>query len=133
MTQRLRAIFASTLAAMLTSSVPRVMHRNLPTAASGVTSMVALLVAHTLGRARRGRRCRPLGGCCAARRWHNATPGGPRAACGGPSPVFGFCGVRPVVWCTNGAARQALTARAMLVLAGRGSGSVRDRPAARPH
>ena len=41
--------------------------------------------------------------------------------------------MRPIAWRTNDAALQALTARAMLVLAARGSGSVRDRPAARPH
>ena len=122
MAWRLCAISASTSAGMLASFVLRMMHGTLPTVASGVTSVVTLLVAHTLGRARRGRRRMRLGGCCAARRWHGATPGGPRAACGGPSSVFGFGGVRPVVLRTNDAARQALTARAMLVLAGRASG-----------
>ena len=87
--QRLRAIFASTSAGMLDSFVPRTMHRALPTAVSRVTGVVTLLVAHTMGRARSGRRRGRLGGCCAARRWHNDTPGGPRAACGGPSSVFG--------------------------------------------
>ena len=58
---------------------------------------------------------------------------GPAPPAGGPSPVFGFGGVRPVAWRTNGAARQALTARAMLVLVDRGPGSVRDRAAARPY
>ena len=48
--QRLRAIFASTSAGML-DSIPRTMHRALPTAVSGVSSVVALLVARTLGRA----------------------------------------------------------------------------------
>ena len=46
-TQRLRAIFASTSAGMLNSFVPRTMHRALPTAVSGVFSMVMLLVART--------------------------------------------------------------------------------------
>ena len=41
--------------------------------------------------------------------------------------------MRPVAWRANGAARQALTARAMLVFADRGPGPVRDRPTARPH
>ena len=49
----------------------------------------------------------------------------------GPSSVFGSGDVRPVSWRPNDAARQALTARAMLVLADRGSGSVCDRAAAR--
>ena len=40
------------------------------------------------------------------------------------------CGV---AWCTNDAACQVLTARAMLVLADCGPGPVRDRPAAHPH
>ena len=39
--------------------------------------------------------------------------------------------VRPVAWHANGATRQALTARAMLVLVDRGPGSVGDRAAAR--
>ena len=133
MAWRLRAVFASTSAGMLASFVPRMMHMTLPTAASRVSSMVALLVVRTLGRARHGRRRRRLGSRCAAHGWHDAALGGPRAACGGPSPVFGIGDAWPVVWRTNNATRQALTARAMLVLAGRGSGSVRDRPAARPH
>ena len=58
---------------------------------------------------------------------------GPAPPAGGPGSVFGSGGVRPVVSRTNDAARQALTAGAMLVLAGRGSGSVRDQPAASPH
>ena len=131
--QRLRAIFASTSAGMLASFVPQMMHRALPTAVPRVTGVVTLLVAHTMGRARSGRRRGRLGGCCAARGWHNDTPGGPRAACGGPSSVFGSGDVRPVVWRANDAARQALTARAMLVLADRGPGPVRDRSTARPH
>ena len=51
---------------------------------------------------------------------------------GGASSVFGFGDMRPVVLHMNDAARQALTARAMLVFAGRASGYVRDRPTARP-
>ena len=133
MTQRLHAIFASTSAGMLDSFIPRTTHRALPTAVSGVSSAVELLVARTLGRARCGRQRGRLGGCCAARGWHNDTLGGPRATCGGPGSVFGFGGVRPVVSRTNDAARQALATRAMLVLAGHASGSVRDRSAARPH
>ena len=131
--QRLRAIFASASASVLNPFILRMTHRALPTAVPRVTSVVTLLVAHTMGRARGGRRCGRLGGRCAARRWHNDTPGGPRAACGGPSSVFGFGGVRPVVSRTNDAARQALTARAMWVFAGRASASVRDRPTTRPH
>ena len=95
-TQQLRAIFTSTSAGMLNSFVLRTMHRALPTAVSGVFSVVTLLVARTLGRARCGRRRGRLRGCCAARGWHNDTPGGPRAACGGPSSVFGLGSVRPV-------------------------------------
>ena len=133
MTQRRRAIFASTSAGMLNSFIPRTTHRALPTAVSRVTGMMTMLVAHTRGRAHSGRRRGHLGGCCAARGRHNDTPGGPRAVCGGPNPVFGLGGVRPVAWRTNGAARQALTARAMLVLADRGSGPVRDRSTARLH
>ena len=132
-TQWLHAIFVSTSTGMLNSFVPRTTHRALPTAVPRVTGVVTLLVAHTMGRSRCGRRAGHPGGRCAARGWHNDIPGGPRAACGGPSSVFGSGDVRPVVWRANDAARQALTARAMLVLAGRGSGSVRDRPAARPH
>ena len=133
MTQRLCAIFASTSACVLNPFISRMTHRALPMAMSGVSSVVALLVACTLGRARCGRRRGRLGGCCAARGWHNDTPGGPRAARGGPSPIFRLGDVRPVAWRANGTARQALTARAMLVLADRGSGSVRDRAAARPY
>ena len=133
MAQRLRAIFASTSAGMLVSFVPQMMHRTLPTVASGVSSMVALLIARTLGRARRGRRRRRLGSRRTADGWHDAVLGGPRAACGGPSRVFRFGGVRLIVRRTNDAARQALTARAMLVLANRGPGPVRDRSTARPH
>ena len=133
MAQRLRAIFASASASMLDSFVPQTMHMALSTVVSGVSSVVALLVAHILGRARCGRRRRRLGGCCAARGWHSDTPGGPRAACVGPSSVFGFDGVRSVAWRTNDASCHAMTARAMLVLANCGSGPVRDRPAARPH
>ena len=116
---------------MLASFVPQMMHMTLPTVAPGVSCVMALLVARTLVRARCGRRRRRLGSLRATRRWHDAAPGGPRAACGAPRPVFGFGDARPVVWRMNDAARQALTTRAMLVLAGRGSGSVRDRPAAR--
>ena len=64
---------------------------------------------------------------------YSAAPGGPRAACRGPSPVLGPSGMRIVVWRMNDAARQALTGGAMLMLAGHGSGSVHDRPAARPY
>ena len=116
-TQRLRAIFASTSAGMLNSFIPWTTHRALPTAVPRVTNVVTLLGVHTMGRARGGRRCERLGGRCAARRWHNDTPGGPRAASGGPSSVFGSGGVRPIVWGANDAARQALTAWAMLVFA----------------
>ena len=49
------------------------------------------------------------------------------------TPGAGFRGVWPVALRTNDAAGQALTARVMLVLAGRASGSVLDRPAARTH
>ena len=52
---------------------------------------------------------------------------------GGADSVFGFGGVHPVVSRTNDAARQALTATAMWVFAGRASASVRDRPTTRPH
>ena len=65
--------------------------------------------------------------------WGPATWRSSRTACGGPTPIFEFGGVRPIAWRMNGAARQALTARAMLVLADRGPGSVRDRAAARPY
>ena len=85
-TQRLRAIFASTSAGMLNSFVPRTTHRALPMAVSRVTGVVTLLVAHTMGRVRSGRRRGHLGGCCAACGWHNDTPRGPCAACGGPAP-----------------------------------------------
>ena len=57
---------------------------------------------------------------------------GPAPPVGGGS-VNGFGGVRPVVSRTNDTARQALTARAMWVFAGRTSASVRDRPATCPH
>ena len=133
MAQWLCAIFASTSAGMLASFVSQMMRMTLPTAVSGVSSVVALLVARTLGRAHCGRRRGRLGGCYAARGWHNDIPGGPRAACRGPSPVLGFGDARPIVWRTNDAARQALTARAMRVFAGRASASVRDCPATRLH
>ena len=48
MAWRLCAIAASTSAGMLASFVPRITHMTLPTVASRVTSMVALLVTHTL-------------------------------------------------------------------------------------
>ena len=131
--QRLRAIFASTSVGMLHYFVSRTVHRALPTAVSRVTGVATLLVADTMGRARRGRRHGRLGGCCAApwvaQRHSWRAPRHLR----GPNSIFGSGGVRPIACRTNDAARQALTARAMLVLAGRGSGSVRDRPAARPH
>ena len=133
MAQRLRAIFASTSAGMLASFVPQMMHRTLPTAASGVSSVVALLIAHTLGGARCGRRGGRLGGRRAARGWHGDAPGGPRAACGGPNSVSGFCGMWPVVSRTDDAARQALAAKAVWVFASRASASVRDRPTTRLH
>ena len=104
---------------MLASLVPQMMRRTLPTVVSGVTGVVTLLVAHTLGRARCGHWGGRLGGRRAARRWHNDIPGGPHAACGGPSSVFVSGDVRPVVWHANDAARQALTARGMLVFAAR--------------
>ena len=56
----------------------------------------------------------------------------PPAGGGGASTVFGSGDVRPVVWRANDAARQALTAMAMLVLVDRGPGPVRDQAAARP-
>ena len=133
MAQWLRAIFASTSASVLNPFILRMTHRALPTAVPSVTNVVTLLGAHTMGRARGGRRCGHLGGRCAARRWHNDTPGGPRAACGGPYSVFGSGDVRPVVWHANDAARQALTTKAMLVLPDRGPGPVCDRSTARPH
>ena len=133
MTQRLRAIFTSASPSVLNPFILRAMHMALPTAVPRVTNVVTLLGAHTMGRARSGRRCGRLGGRCAARRWHNDTPGGPRAACGGPSSVFRSGDVWPVVWCMNDATRQALTTRAMLVLVDRSPGPVRDRSTARPH
>ena len=133
MTQRLRAIFASTSAGMLNSFIPRTMHMALPTTVSGVTGVVMLLAAHTVGRACSGRRRGRPGGCCATRRGHSDRPGGPRVACGGPSPVFGSGDVWPVVRHAYDAARQALTARVVLLLADRGPGPVRDRRTARPH
>ena len=122
MIQRLCAIFASTSADTLNSFILRTTHMALPTAVPRVTGVVTLLVAHTMGRARSGRRRGRLGGRRAAWGWHDDTPGGPHAACGGPSSVFGSGDVRPVVWRANNAARQALNARAMLVLADRGPG-----------
>ena len=59
--------------------------------------------------------------------------GGTTTLLEGGSSVFGFGGTRPVVWRANDAPRQALTAWAMLVLADRGPGPVRDRSTARPH
>ena len=100
----------------------------LPTAVPRVTNVVTLLGAHTMGRTRGGHRCRCPGGRRAARSRHSDALGGPRAAYGGPSSVFGFGGVWPVVSRTNDAARQAPTAWAMLVLAGRGSGPACDGP-----
>ena len=132
-TQRLRAIFASASTGVLNPFILRTTHRALPTAVPRVTGVVMLLVAHTMGRAHSGRRRGCLGGRCAAWGWHNDTPGGPCATCGGPSSVFGSGDERPVVWRANDAARQALTARAMLVLADRGPGPVRDWFTARPH
>ena len=133
MIQRLRAIFASTSAGMLNSFILWTTHRALPTAVPRVTGVVTLLCAHTMESARNGRRCGRLGGRCAARRWHNDTPGGPRAACGGSGSVFGSGDVWPVVWRVNDGTRRALTAWAMLVLADRGLGPVRDRSTGRPH
>ena len=89
MAQRLPAIFASTSAGMLDSFVPWTMHGALPTAVSRVTGVVTLLVTHTMGRARCGRRGGHLGGCRAAHGWYGGDPGGPRAAYGGPNSVFG--------------------------------------------
>ena len=100
----------------------------LPTAASRVTGVVTLLVAHNLGRAHCGRRSGRLGGRCAARGWYGDAPGGSRTVCGGPSSVSGFRSVWPVALHTNDATRQALTARAMLVLTARASGSVATGP-----
>ena len=104
-TLRVPAIFASTSASMLNSFVPRTTHRALPTAVPRGNGVVTLRVAHTMGRARSGRRCGRPGGRGTARRWHNDTHEGPRAACGGSSSVFGSGDVRPVVWRANDAAR----------------------------
>ena len=85
-TQRLRAIFASTSAGMLTYFVPQMTHMTLPMVVSRVTGVVTLLVAHNLGRARRGRRCRRLGSRRAARGWNDAALEGPAPPAGGPAP-----------------------------------------------
>ena len=106
---------------MLASFVLRVMHVTLPTAVPGVPSMVALLVARTLARARRERRRRRLGGRRATHRWHGAALGGPRATCWGPAPslYLAVCGpssgarTMPLprlwlperCWCSRAAAR----------------------------
>ena len=58
---------------------------------------------------------------------------GPAPPAGGGSFVFGSGDMRSVLWRANEAARQALTARAMLVLTDRGLDPVRDRSTARPH
>ena len=105
MAWRLSAIFANVSACMPTFYVPRMKRRTLPMVAPRVTSVVTLLITHNLGRAHHGRRRRCLGGRRAASRWHDATLGGPHVACGGPSSIFGFGGMRPVVLCTNNAAR----------------------------
>ena len=104
MAPRPRAIFASTSAGMLASFVPQMMLMTLPTAASGVSSVVALLVARTLGRAHHGRWRSHLGSRRTAHGRHDAALGGPRAACGGPGSVFGLGGARLVVLCTDAAA-----------------------------
>src|SRR4051812_16330516 len=91
MAQRLCAIFASASVCMLDSFVPRTMHRALPTAVSGVSSVVVLLVARTLGRARCGRR-RRRGRPWVAQRHSWMAPRRLR----GPSSAFGFGGVRSV-------------------------------------
>ena len=90
MAQRPRAIFASTSAGMLNSFIPRTTHRALPTAVSRVTGVVTLLDAHTMGRARCGRRGGRLGGRRATRRGYSDAAGGlalslDLAACGSSS------------------------------------------------
>ena len=143
MTQRLRAIFASILAGILNSFVLRTTQRALPTAVSGVSSVVALLVARTLGRGRCGHRRRRLGGCCAARRWHSDTPRGPGAACGGPAPSLdlAMCGppsgarTTPLArlwppgqcWCSRAAARVLSATGPLLARTGTGN-SAPDEP-----
>ena len=85
-TQRLRAIFTCASASVLNPFILRMTHRALPTTVPRVTNVVTLLGAHTMGRTRGGRRCGRPGGRCAAQGWHSNTPGGPRAASGGPAP-----------------------------------------------
>ena len=80
---RRNTIFASTSAGVLNPFILRTTHGALPMVVPRVSNAVTLLDAHIMGRARSGRRRGHLGGCYAARRWHNNTPGGPSTACGG--------------------------------------------------
>ena len=108
------------------------MHGTLPRVAPRVTSKAAMLIAHDLRRAHRGRRCWCLGGRRAAVWWHDDAPGGSRAACGGGHSVSGARDAWLIAWRMNDAPPQAWTARMMWMFAGRATGSLRDWPATGP-